>query len=343
MINEKQIAEIRELLNKSENPLFFFDDDADGLCSFLLLYRYIGKGKGVVIKSSPILDVQFLRKVEEYSPDKIFVLDKPKISQDFIDNVHVPLVWIDHHAPVELSGGVKYFNPRVSNPDAYIPTAYLCYQVTKQNLWIAMCGIIGDWLIPEFMKKFCEQYQDLFDHVPKDPGDVLYNTKFGRLIIIVSFILKGKTSDVNNCITILSKIENPYEILNQTTSRAKFLYKRFERINKQYQELLTKAKKLVSKDKILLFHYPSKQMSFTSDLANELSYLYPDKLVVIGREKNGEMRLSFRSKTMKLPKMIEKALEDVEGYGGGHEYACGGNVKTKDFSKFLENLRKQIP
>ena len=47
MLTNKQIEEIKEHLEKAQNPLFFYDNDADGLCSFLLLRRYLGRGKGV--------------------------------------------------------------------------------------------------------------------------------------------------------------------------------------------------------------------------------------------------------------------------------------------------------
>ncbi|MDP2909431.1 MAG: DHH family phosphoesterase [Nanoarchaeota archaeon] len=340
MITEKQIEEIKGFLQKSENPLFFFDDDADGLCSFLLLKKYIDRGKGVVIKSAPFLDASFLRKIEEYSPDVVFVLDKPNISEDFISGVHVPLVWIDHHSPVDVKG-VKYFNPRVRDHNVYLPTSYICYQVVKQNLWIAMCGAVGDWLIPDFMDEFMAAYPGLVEKTD-NPGDILFKQPLGELIKMMSFILKGKTSDVNTCISILSKIESPYELLNKTTSRAKFMYKKFDNINKEYKGLLDSAVKSASDDNLLVFYYPSKQMSFTGDLSNELSYLFPDKLVIVGRRKNDEFRLSLRSKKHKLPKIIEKALEGVEGYGGGHEYACGGNIKAKDIDKFVANLRRQL-
>src|SRR3989344_7354054 len=65
MISEKQIENIRQELKESENPLFFFDDDPDGLCSYLLLRKYIEKGKGVVVKGSATLDVKYIKKVEE--------------------------------------------------------------------------------------------------------------------------------------------------------------------------------------------------------------------------------------------------------------------------------------
>ena len=39
MLTKKEINEIRENIENSKNPLFFYDDDPDGVCSFLLLYK----------------------------------------------------------------------------------------------------------------------------------------------------------------------------------------------------------------------------------------------------------------------------------------------------------------
>jgi len=63
MITKKQILEIREHLEKAQNPIFFFDNDGDGLCSFLLLQRYIGRGKGVAMKTSDAGN--YFKKVQE--------------------------------------------------------------------------------------------------------------------------------------------------------------------------------------------------------------------------------------------------------------------------------------
>ena len=65
MTREKQIEEFREYLKKAENPLFLFDDDPDGISSYLLLKKYIGKGKGVMVKAKPVVSEEFLRKIEE--------------------------------------------------------------------------------------------------------------------------------------------------------------------------------------------------------------------------------------------------------------------------------------
>ena len=77
MLSEKEAALLREELLCAKNPLFFHDDDADGLCSFLLFYRMIKEGKGIRVLTSPKLDHRLARKIEEHNPDKIFVFDIP--------------------------------------------------------------------------------------------------------------------------------------------------------------------------------------------------------------------------------------------------------------------------
>ena len=65
MFTEKQLTFLREELATAQNPLFFYDDDPDGLSSFLLLYRYKKEGKGVIVKTTPKLGSIFVNKVKE--------------------------------------------------------------------------------------------------------------------------------------------------------------------------------------------------------------------------------------------------------------------------------------
>ena len=85
MLTQEQLNQIRENLEASQNPLFFFDNDVDGLMSFLILRRAIGRGKGVAIKSFPDLKEQYVKKVEELNPDAVFILDKAELSKEFAD------------------------------------------------------------------------------------------------------------------------------------------------------------------------------------------------------------------------------------------------------------------
>ena len=225
MLTQKQLQQIKDELDNCQNPLFFFDDDPDGLCAFLLLYRYKKEGHGFIVKTHPKLDAQYVPKIESYDADKVFVLDVANLEQDFIDASRAPVIWIDHHGPYERNN-VRYFNPRLNKKDANIPTTYLCYKAVDQNMWIAMTGCIADYYMPDFLNEFEEKYPDLLNN-KKTIGDLYFKSKIGTLIKIFSFCLKGKTSEVMKCMKVLTRIQSPYEILNQETAQGKFIYKRY--------------------------------------------------------------------------------------------------------------------
>jgi single-stranded DNA-specific DHH superfamily exonuclease len=337
----EQCLQIRNELAASKKPLIFFHDDADGLTSFLLLYRFRKTGKGIMVKSTPKVDKKYLHYVEEYAPDKIFIVDVAVVEQEFIDKSKKPAVWIDHHQPLKRKG-VLYFNPRISNISDSYPASYICYKAVKRDLWIAMIGIVGDWHMPEFSHEFAKKYPDLLSANTKKPEEALFTTKLGELVRIFSFVLKGTSEEAMKCVRILTRIESPYEILNQETARGRYIYKRYSCFNKMYQQLLAKVKKVITKDDFAIFTYRGKD-SFTGELANELLYLYPEKVIIVGREKEDEIRMSLRGagKNTILPR-LQRALRGINGYGGGHEYACGASVKKYDFDKFIQNLRKEF-
>ena len=54
------------------------------------------------------------------------------------------------------------------------------------------------------------------------------------------------------------------------------------------------------------------------------------------------MKMSIRNQKKNIKKALAKALEDLEGYGGGHEHAVGATIKRKDFNIFIEKLKKSV-
>jgi len=338
---KKQVEEIREYISSSKRPLFFFHDDPDGLASFLLLYKMVNEGIGIPLKTSAEMGVEFAKKVHDYQPDVVFILDKPGVSQDFLDAVNQPVIWIDHHTPVKRHK-VKYYNPRVENPDEYIAASYLCYQVSQEDMWISMVGCAGDQCVPDFLDKIKKEYPDLINKDIKRPDEILFNSGFGDLAKIFSFCLKGNMGEVKKCINIMTRIKTPYELLKQETPQANFIYKKYLKIDEEYQSILKDAVKHKSEDEIFFYVYKQDKMSLNQDLSNELVYRFPDKIIIIGRERSGEFKLSFRSQKYNLPKMIENGLKGCEGYGGGHEHAAGANIPVKDFDRFIEQFRAQL-
>ena len=145
MLTKEQIIEIKEHLEKAQNPLFFFDNDQDGLCSFLLLQKFIKRGKGVPVKSFPDLTEDYFRKINELNADYVFILDKPVVSEKFwekIKQINIPVVWIDHHEidKNDIPDFVNYYNPLYNKNSNNEPVTSLCYQVNRKrrDLWLAV-------------------------------------------------------------------------------------------------------------------------------------------------------------------------------------------------------------
>lgn len=341
MIPKLEIEEIKKYLLKSENPLFFYDDDPDGLCSYLLLKKFIGRGKGIVVKRAKELGIGFLNKIKELSPDYVFILDIPTIDQEFIDKIPVPVIVIDHH-PIQKLKGVHYYNPLKKDKKDNRPVTYWCYKITGDDLWLAMLGCVADWQIPDFKNKFIKQYPDLFSKKIKDPSDAFKSKGIGDLVKIFTFLLKGPVSDVRKNVSILSQVSSPYEILNQTSTKGKFLYKKAKYNAKSFDELYDTAIKTKPQGNLFLFTYPSGKVSYTAYLSNLLINMHPDKLIIIARDHADEMKMSLRSKHIKVYPILQKILKKVGAYGGGHEYACGAGVKKENFKKFIDAIKKEV-
>lgn len=343
VLTPTQCREIKDALDISARPLYIHDDDPDGTCAFLLLYRYKKEGKGFPLKTRPVVDENMLSYVNEYQPDLIVILDIPNVTQDFLDKVSCPVLWIDHHG-VHDRAKVKYYNPRKNDPEDTSSTTINTYYVVQNpaDLWIAMVGGVGDWQLPPFLPEFCKQYPKLLKAAVKRPQDALFDSRLGDLVKLISFLLKGRTSDAKRNIKILTRIRDPYEILDGTTSQGRFLLKHAMHAKKEYDTLLAEAKKSVKRSKFFVFIYSANKTSYTKELSNELLYLYPKKVIIVGRQKGDEIKLSLRSGTKKISPVLGRALQGIDGYGGGHEYACGAAVKEKDFEAFLAQFKEAM-
>lgn len=341
MLTEKQIMEIREHLETSQNPLFFFDNDTDGLCSFLLLRRHAGRGNGVVIKSYPDLNESYARKIREFDPDRIFILDKPYVSGGFLEYArqrNIPVIWIDHHQMQSQEYAI-YYNPLEGDPDDYEPVSSICHKVTKKDEWIAMMGCLGDYYLPDFTERFAREFPDLLSR-HRNPGEAKYETEIGRLIRLVDFALKDKTGNVTKMLKALADAKSPYDILNREKPYES-VWKRHDQIKKKYDWLLEKAKSL-KHEKSIFFRY-SGDLSISRELSDELAYNFPEKLVIVVYVKGEKANVSLRGGGKKdMAAVLAKALEGIEGSGGGHKRACGAVIRLKDMEAFKEAVEAQF-
>ncbi len=354
MLTNKEIGEIKAHLEKAQNPIFFYDNDADGLCAFLLFRRYLGRGYGVAIRSYPEMNAEYLKKVEQLKADYIFVLDKPLVSREFIeeaDKMQIPIVWIDHHdmeikeLKKEFSGFKSFYMynsalGKKKKEEQNEPTSYLAYKTTgrKEDIWIALMGCVADHYLPDFASEFGERYPDFWTKEINGPFDIYYKTEIGRIAVGLNFGLKDSISHVVELQNFLISCKTPGDVFLELETNKSFRAK-YNEIRKKYDALLKDAK--ISESQKLVYLIYGGDMSMSSDLSNELSYLYPDKFVLVAYKKGTITNISMRGD--RINRKLETILKQIEhATGGGHKDAVGARIETKDLERFKEILEKEI-
>ncbi|MBX4196340.1 DHH family phosphoesterase [Candidatus Pacearchaeota archaeon] len=349
MLTKAQLSEIREHLSKAQNPLFFFDNDADGLCSYLLLRRYLGRGKGVAIRSYPELNAMYAKKAQELKADYVFILDKPVLSKEFVEEIeamHLPLVWIDHHNVSSGNINEKFPNVNIYNPailkgknKSQEPVTYLSHMITqrKEDLWIAIMGCVADHYLPSFSKEFGKLYPEFWAKNIKEPFDVYYKTEIGRIAQSLNFGLKNSTSHTVELQNFLIQCKGPDEVISESAPVS--FRENYSALRKRYDSLITRAEENITEN-LIFFEYGG-ETSMSAELSNELSYKHPSKYIVVAYSDGSLTKISLRGKNVKS--IIEKIIVHFEGgTGGGHPDAVGAKIKSSDIGKFKELLEKEI-
>ena len=339
-MESNQLDKIRELLESAQNPLFFFDNDADGLCSFLIMQRKIGKGKGIPIKSYPELSQNYLRKIDEFNPDIIFILDKAQVSEEFIEGViekNLFIVWIDHHqSEFKGSENVLYYN---SYPSAE-PTSEIVQEICREekDLFFSMIGCISDSYMPARAKQFEKEFPELLN-ARLSGFEALHSTEIGKFALMLNFGLMNSTTNVVKLMKYLMKINGPYDILEENYQTKEF-HSNYSKLKGELDKLLSKVEeKSFDNGKIIYFKYGGRT-SMSSILANQIYFRNRKKVVIVGYERPEKLNLSIRGKN--ALKLTNKIIEKIDGVtGGGHEEATGAMIPSSKIDEF-EKLIKEF-
>jgi single-stranded DNA-specific DHH superfamily exonuclease len=341
MLTKQELQEVREKLEASQNPLIFYDNDADGLSAFLIIRRALDRGRGIAIKSFPDLKEQYTKKVDELNPDTIIILDKAELSPEFANHAEekgIPIIWIDHHktkTPKETIKKTFYYNSYPSSE----PTSYIAQKIFNrpQDVWIAMIGCIGDVYMPDFATKFIEDNPDLLPP-NTDAFTALQSTTLGKLIRMLTFGLMDTTTNVINLTKYLTKAKTPYDILEENPSTKQF-HKRVSQLEEFFQKQIEKAESHFKEDSPVLFFTYSGNTSMSSQISNRLVFNHKDKLIIVAFLRPEKANISLRGKD--ALKITKAATKDILGAtGGGHEEATGAMVPRTDFDTFKDNIAK---
>ncbi len=347
MISEKEIESIRNNLEESGNPLFLFDNDPDGFCSALILLKNLGRGKAIPIKSFPDFDGAIIERIESFLPDSIFILDKPFNNLEFLNLMQekgVRVFVIDHHenkTDEELKSKATFFT---SYP-ASEPTSYICQKIynRKETEWISLIGCIYDIYKPDFIYEFEKLYPEMIDS-GVDISRIRYTSDLGKITRILSLALKSSNMTIQNYIELFLRVNGPCDILIENEKNA-YLHNRYNFLSKIIDKNIKKA---TIYPKVVFLEY-SGEYSLSSDIANYLFFLHPEKFIVVCYKKYESINISLRGEEAKS--ITEEIVSTLEGAsGGGHEVACGLRIPYEAFGKFKriisartgENISKKI-
>lgn len=333
MLSKEELTQLREILEKSQNPLFLFDNDGDGLCSFMILKKSLDRGKGFLIKSFPELSVDYIRKADEFNSDLIVVLDYGLISKEFIESAqekNLEIVVIDHHDVPKIPE-TSFFTSYPTKE----PTSYICQKIfnQKKTEWLSLIGCISDVYLPEFHENVTKDFPELTNG-KTDPLDMLFATEIGKIAMMMNFGLKDTTTNIMKMIRFIESCNSPQDFLSESKEN-KYLHEKYSKSMEFLRKISSKAKE---QDNVVLLEYAG-AISMSSELSNILLQQNKNKLILVIYKKEGNCNVSMRGKKSKI--ILEKIIKELPNItGGGHAEACGARVPTENLEQFKEMIMK---
>ncbi len=342
MLSKEEILEIREKLENARHPVFLYDNDADGLCSFLILRRWLGRGEGIAVRSYPELGENYIIQAGKLNADLIVVLDKPVIASAFVEKAkeaNLEILIIDHHITEYNFSGVSIYNPALYGRGSE-PVSFLAYQIAgrKEDSWLAVIGCIADRYLPGFADDFAKEHGELWKKGVKEAFEAYFTTEIGKIAQAFNFGLKDSIGNVKTLQNFLINCRGPGDVLLECTGNEVFR-NHYYALKKQYDEILKEAL-ANAEGKLIFFQYGGKT-SMSAELANEISYKFPGKYIVVAYVKQGVINISMRGIGVK--RILEKVLPLFPGAtGGGHENAVGARLTAGEAEKFSEKVKEII-
>ncbi|MBN2094414.1 MAG: DHH family phosphoesterase [Candidatus Aenigmarchaeota archaeon] len=309
-------------LKPEDNVKVFSHVDADGICSLALLIRFMRAREVVPPDKLPVYQLTDVPPLFIDPAKNMIFMDLN--SDTIFDYLTETTLLVDHHI-FEKKPTCVFYNPRETEPEAYLPAAYLMYDLCSElefmenSKWIAAVGIIGDK--GELNSQVCRDFLKSFDDHEKlqRVADFIYSV----------FLVDGNVGNEKMVEALLSA-RSPEDILDNPYFR--YCYD-------EVQGEVSGSVKKMEKDGIFRFIETKSKYNIKSIVAAQA--LDREKgIIVIAYSYNDEhAKMSLRTDTIvNLGKITKLAAEKVGGSGGGHEKAAGARVPRSRFSAFKEEL-----
>ncbi|MBU3896366.1 MAG: hypothetical protein KJ697_00310 [Nanoarchaeota archaeon] len=299
------------LENTSGKTVIFFHNDTDGCASAAMMMKYI---KDTELMSGDVSDDVFKNLGNDF--DRIIFVDYP-VDQylEWFERLKGKDVMVIDHHPIanDLNKiGFVHINPRFKEPNKYISCSQVVHKiVTKLGVedtdWIMRVGAVGDAAL--------KGTKNEKDAVMMIEGFKTFK-KAKKLPELVRFML--------GCYNVEDFVYSEYRDY-------------MDRLRKEIENEVIRFEMHGVKE--VNFHEIKSRYGIISVLSNALFEKYPDKTIIIYREKDDWYRVSGRSTKFDVGATFKKAAEGI-GVGGGHVKAGGAHVK--DFIIFKEKVLKLL-
>lgn len=377
MTIKTKIKQITKKINDSEKPVMFYDTDTDGATSYLQMKKAFPKITGFPFQRDLQRQKDLIQKIPQKT-DLIVIFDAAFLTQDFLELIkEYEIIWVDHH-PTNDEDLIKQYKIVHLNPLSYDKTdnraaSYWAYHISgKIDLSLAVLGSVSDYYLIEdiILKLHKENFQtfntlfklteekkkELFKFMKKHKFNdltvrqeiidwiqyLVYTAKLIEFKNFFDFTFKLEDEKIINAMKLIEKLSIP-EIKHAINAGKGELFEDYQNLNKQYQTLQKKASKTKTTDSKILFYEYKSENGFTKTLSEQLCYENKNiPVIAVCFKKKGKQiyNCSFRGNNYIVNSLVEKALEGLDGVGGGHPYAAGMRVAEKDFETFKNNIKK---
>lgn len=195
----------RDLILAAKRPIVFFDDDADGVASFLVTQRVLGMTFYAPVKKRPNLGSTLAGIATQLAADLKIVLDVAELEDEFLEPAP-KTVWVDHHDAQDPRGAV-YVNPKTRGEES-VPTSVLVRDLLGGPAWIAAVGSVADYHVPAFIEEVRDAYPSL---VPafESVEDLVFSSPLGELALIFETCVKGTVPEARRKLYLLRRVVEP--------------------------------------------------------------------------------------------------------------------------------------
>lgn len=343
----KKAIDFLNKINKNDEIVIIYNNDADGICSCALLDKFfmrkIGKKSFSISQPMP-MDKNLIQKIQTTLPTKIIFLD---LAVDQQQNILKKLgsicdiLIIDHHQFIKnmSSKSVVHYNPRFTKTKIYQSTSYLVYKICSEImdisdlLWIAIVGMIADYNLRDSM--------DLVKEAEKKYSVKINESLFARMADMISAARATKALTCEEILEIIEKIEDPKDF--ESIKGSEKLIESYQKMENEIIALLSDVEAVSERIGNIIFYNFISKYNLRADLSRKISEKHPKKIIIVYEKVGNKIKISARNQdVINVGKVLQKAVLGLRAAAGGHENAAGASIEEKDWEEFKQRLMELV-